>query len=389
MHDTPSPHAIELIERLVAFDTVSRNSNLELIEFIADYLAGHGTPCELVYNPERSKANLWASFGPDDVAGTVLSGHTDVVPVDGQDWSTDPFTVTHDNDALYGRGTADMKSYIALCLSRTETLTKAKLSRPVHFAFSFDEEIGCVGVPYLIDRLKEREVLPERCLIGEPTGMQVIRGHKGKLATRCHVHGLEGHSGLTHEGVNAVEAAAEAIAYLKRMARRHRDNGPFDNDYIPGYSTVHTGVVAGGSAINIVPNECSFDFEFRVLPADDPQQLLAELRQYIDDELLPEMRAVYSEARFEWTTLSSYPSLDSPEDSDVVRYAGALSGSTATGKVSFGTEGGLFDSAGIPAAICGPGHINVAHKPNEHVTLQQLAAGERYIDKIIQDHVKT
>jgi len=361
------PDANELIERLVGFDTVSRNSNLELISFVADLLDGLGVDIELTYDDDKRKANLWATFGPDDVAGTVLSGHTDVVPVDGQAWTTDPFELTRKDDLLYGRGSADMKSYIAICLSRAGTLSTTTLKRPVHYAFSFDEEVGCIGVPRLIAEVSKRDVLPARCIVGEPTGMEVVNGHKGKLATRCEVHGLECHSGLAHQGANAVEAAAEAIAFLKKMARRHRDSGPFNDEFEPSYTTVHTGVVNGGSAINIVPNHCSFDFEFRLIPGDDPKLLLGELQSYIDDELLPEMRTVYPDARFEWQTLCNYPSLITEPDTDVVKLAQRLSGSTATGKVSFGTEGGLFKAAGIQAVICGPGQISVAHKPDEHV----------------------
>lgn len=380
------PDTQELIERLIGFDTVSRNSNLELINFVADLLDGLGIAPELTYDDDKRKANLWATFGPDDISGTVLSGHTDVVPVDGQAWTTDPFKLTRKDDSVFGRGTADMKGFIAICLSRAQQLQTMKLQRPVHYAFSFDEEVGCLGVPRLIEQVSKREVLPSHCIVGEPTGMEVVNGHKGKLATRCQVHGLESHSGLAHQGANAVEAAAEAIAYLKKMSRRHRDQGPFNDEFDPAYTTVHTGVVKGGSAINIVPNECSFDFEFRLIPGDDPAKLLGELKTYIDDELLPEMRSVYPEASFEWSTLSNYPSLLTEPDTDVVKLAQRLSGSTTTGKVSFGTEGGLFKAAGIDAVICGPGLINVAHKPDEHVSLDQIAKCEQFVDELITGH---
>ncbi len=380
------PDTNELIERLVGFDTVSRNSNLALISFIADLLDGLGVPTQLTYDDDKRKANLWATFGPDEFAGTVLSGHTDVVPVDGQAWTTDPFTLTRKQDSVYGRGTSDMKGFIAICLSRARTLSQTRLQRPIHYAFSFDEEVGCLGVPRLIAEVAKRDVLPSQCIVGEPTGMEVVNGHKGKLATRCQVHGLECHSGLAHQGANAVEAAAEAIAFLKRMSRRHRDSGPFNDEFDPPYTTVHTGVVNGGSAINIVPNECSFDFEFRLIPGDDPATLLGELKTYIDDELLPEMREVYPDASFAWSTLSNYPSLLTEPDTDVVKLAQRLSGSSATGKVSFGTEGGLFKAAGIDAVICGPGLISVAHKPDEHVSLAQISKCEQFVDELIAGH---
>lgn len=378
------PQTIEILGKLIGFDTVSRNSNLSLIEYVADFLDQQGMSCELVYGDDRNKANLWTSFGPDDVAGTVLSGHTDVVPVDGQDWSSDPFSLTTRDSKLHGRGSCDMKGFIAVCLSRAANLKTQPLKRPIHFAFSFDEEVGCIGVRYLIDQLRQRETLPATCIIGEPTGMQVIRSHKGKLSVRCNVHGLESHSGLAHRGANAVEAAAETIARLKSVARRCRDQGPFDTEFDPAYSTVHTGTVSGGTQLNIVPSHCTFEFEIRHLPTDDPTTLVSEVREFVDAQILPEMRAVHPEAKFDWQTLTQYPAFEAAPDSASVKLALDLAGGESTGKVSFGTEAGLFAEAGIASVICGPGEIKHAHKPDEYVEQSQLQACESFVDKLIE-----
>lgn len=377
------PQTIDILDKLISFDTVSRNSNLTLIEYVADFLDGLSGHCELIYGDDRNKANLWASFGPENIAGTVLSGHTDVVPVDGQEWSSDPFKLTAREQRLHGRGTCDMKGFIAVCLSRAGSLSQQPLKRPIHFAFSFDEEVGCVGVRYLINKLKQRDTLPKTCIIGEPTGMQVIRSHKGKLSMRCHVHGLESHSGLAHRGVNAVEAAAETIARLKSLARRCREHGPFDKEFDPAWSTVHTGVVSGGTQLNIVPANCTFEFEIRHLPADDPTILVKEVRDFVETELLPEMRAVHPEASFDWQTLTQYPAFDAAPESASVQLGLDLAGGQSTGKVSFGTEAGLFSEAGIASVICGPGEIKHAHKPDEYVDQEQLRACEAFVDRLI------
>ena len=373
-----------LIEQLIAFDTTSRNSNLELIGFVRDYLAGHGVEAELVYNEEHSKANLYATLGPTDRGGIALSGHTDVVPVDGQDWNSEPFAVIEREQRLYARGTCDMKSFLAVALAFVPEFLARDLQTPIHLAFSYDEEVGCLGVRPLLAALRGRAVKPVACIIGEPTSMKVIRAHKGKLSLRCHVHGHECHSGLAHVGVNAVEAAAEAIAYLKGMARRFRDNGPYDEELTPPYTTVHTGVVHGGTALNIVPKTCAFDFEFRHLPGDDPDALAAELEAYVERELLPEMQAVNAGTGFRFEQLSSFPGLDTAEDAAVVQLAKALTGSNDTGKVSFGTEAGLFSAIDIPTVVCGPGSIEQAHKPDEFVALEQVARCEAFMQRLVE-----
>jgi acetylornithine deacetylase len=381
---SPRPETIAMIERLIAFDTTSRNSNLGLIEFIQGYLKDLGVESELVYNGDRSKANLYATLGPTDRGGIALSGHTDVVPVDGQKWGSDPFKLVKRDGQLFGRGTSDMKSFIAVCLALAPEFLKQSINTPLHFAFSYDEEIGCLGVRSLIDRLSSREVKPTACIIGEPTMMKVVCAHKGKLSYSCQVTGLESHSGMAHLGVNAVEAAAEVIAHLKSMARRFRDNGPFDAEMSPPYTTVHTGVVRGGTQLNIVPKSCEFEFEFRHLPQDDPATLLKEVQDFAAN-LLPEMHAVSVNSGFHWERQSHIPQLDTAEDSEVVQLAKSLTGANATAKVSFGTEAGLFERGGMPAVVCGPGSIEQAHKPDEFISLDQVAQCEQFMLRLF-DH---
>jgi acetylornithine deacetylase len=372
-----------MIRRLVSFDTTSRNSNLALIDFVRDYLDGLGVESRLVFDEEGGKANLYATLGPTDRPGIALSGHTDVVPVDGQDWRTDPWQVAERDGRLYGRGTADMKSFLAVALAMAPEFLERNLKTPIHLVFSYDEEVGCVGVRRLLEVLRAMPVRPSGCIVGEPTEMKVIVAHKGKKSMRCHVRGLECHSSLAPRGVNAIEYAAEAIAYLRRMAQRIAAEGASDPDYDIPHTTVHTGVVHGGTALNIVPKDCVFDFEFRYLPGDDPEALLAEVRGFAERELEPAMRAVAPETGFHWEETSAFPGLDTPADAEIVGLAKTLSGGNATGKVAFGTEAGLFQSIGIPTIICGPGSIGQAHKPDEFISLEQVALCERFLRRLM------
>jgi acetylornithine deacetylase len=381
MSDPPST-SIDMLRRLVGFDTTSRESNLALIDFVRGWLERFGVESELVFDETGRKANLYATIGPPDRGGIMLSGHTDVVPVDGQDWHSEPFALRAADSKLFGRGTADMKSFIAVILARLPELAGRQLSTPIHLALSHDEEIGCCGVRRLIAALKERPVRPRLCIVGEPTAMQPVIGHKGKRSFHCRVDGFECHSALTHQGVNAVEAAAELVAQLKAMARRKRAQGPFDADYLPPYTTIHTGTIRGGTALNIVPGECRFDFEYRLLPGDDPDGPIEELRAFAENRLLPEMRAVRAEASIEFTELSGYPGLATEPDAEITRLALSLSGANRTGKVAFGSEAGLFQEAGIPTVVCGPGSIEQAHKPDEFIALDQIEACEAFISRL-------
>ncbi len=372
----------ELLERLIGFATVSRDSNLELIAFIRDYLAGLGVECELFHNPERTKANLFATIGPRDRGGVVLSGHTDVVPVDGQSWTVEPFQLTEREGRLYGRGTADMKGFIASVLAAVPAFLGRPLTLPVHLAFSYDEEVGCLGVRPMLAELERRPHKPRLCLIGEPTELKPVLGHKGKLAVRCQVQGAACHSAYAPYGVNAIEYAARLIGKLgdigAELARPERHDERFD----PPFSTVQTGTIKGGRALNIVPAECEFDFEVRALPDFDARQVVDELQAYAETELAPRMRAVQPETGISLKQLSAYPGLATSPDSEAARLLALLSGSTEFGTVAFGTEGGLFEQAGIPTVVCGPGSMEQGHKPDEFISREQLAGCDAMLRRL-------
>jgi len=372
-----------MIGKLIAFDTTSRNSNLRLIGFVRDYLAGFGVEAHLIHSADGTKANLYATLGPQDKPGIALSGHTDVVPVDGQEWATDPWRATSADDRLYGRGACDMKGFLGVVLTFVPELVRRKPHTPIHLAFSYDEEVGCVGVRRLLDILKEMPIRPKACIIGEPTSMKVTVGHKGKKSVRCHVHGFEAHSSLAPRAVNAVEMAAEVIVHLRGMARRFAAEGPFDNDYDVPHATVHTGVIHGGTALNIVPKDCHFDFEFRFLPVQNVTAMFDEVRGFAEHTLQPAMRRIAPHTGFTWQELSAYPGLATPVDSEIVELVKALTGGNSTIKVAFGTEAGLYHETGIPAIICGPGSIDQAHKPNEWVTMEQLALCENFMRRLV------
>ncbi len=366
------PSSRDLLARLVAFPTVSRDSNLALIEFVRDYLHDLGVACELDYNAERSKANLYASIGPNDRGGVLLSGHSDVVPVEGQAWTLPPFALSERDGRLYGRGTADMKGFIACVLAAVPRLLAQPLRLPVHLAFSYDEEVGCLGVRSLLAKLRQRPNPPKLCIIGEPTELKPVLGHKGKLAMRCQVQGAACHSAHAPQGVNAIEYAARLINRLGEIGQRLTAVERRDARFDPPYSTVQTGLIQGGRALNIVPAECQFDFEVRALPTDDPQQLVDELRDYAQTQLLPQMRARSAASAIDFQPLSVYPGLATEPHSEAAELLALLSGSREFGTVAFGTEGGLFHQAGIATVICGPGSMEQGHKPDEFVSQQQL-----------------
>lgn len=376
------PSSREILAQLIAFDTVSRNSNLALIEYIRDYLADLGVESELFFDAAGGKANLFATLGPRDRGGVCLSGHTDVVPVDGQPWTVPPFELTEKDGRLYGRGSADMKGYIACVLAAVPAFLADPLRVPLHLAFSYDEEVGCLGVRSLLAALEKREHKPIACIIGEPTELKPVLGHKGKLAMRCQVHGAPCHSAYAPQGVNAIEYAAKLINRLgeigTRLAAVERHDARFD----PPYSTVQTGVISGGRALNIVPAECQFDFEVRALPSDDPQQVADALRDYAETELLPQMRAVKAETDIRFSELSAYPALATDPHSEVAQLLAQLSGSDEFSTVAYGTEGGLFDQAGIPTVVCGPGSMDQGHKPDEFVSIEQLDACDELLARL-------
>jgi acetylornithine deacetylase len=383
--ERPKLIGLELIRTLIAFDTTSRDSNLALIDWVRDYLARHGIDSQLTFDDDRRKANLFATLPAQDGnatrGGIVLSGHTDVVPVDGQPWDTPPFEATQVGDRLYGRGTSDMKSFSAIGLAFVPEFLRRGLKRPLHFSLSYDEEVGCVGVRRLITDLSTRGIKPAGCIVGEPTGMHLVVAHKGKKGYRCRVRGHEVHSSLTPRGVNAVQVACEIVTFLTHMAHRFRDRGSFDAAYDVPYTTVHTGVIRGGTALNIVPRDCSFDFEFRHLPFDDPDALLADVKRFAAT-LLPDMHAVSSATHIAFDQLSAMPGFDTHGGSEIAEIGKACSGTHDFGKVSFGSEASLFHNADISTIICGPGHIEQAHQPNEWVSLDQLAQCESFMGRL-------
>ena len=376
---TPAPSTIEMIRTLVGFPTVSRDSNLELIDYVREYLRPHAADVRITYDDDRRKANLFATVGPSGAGGVVMSGHTDVVPVDGQAWTGDPFRLRQSDGRLYGRGTSDMKSFIAVVLALVPEFAAAELRRPLHLAFSYDEEVGCLGVGRLIDDLRQAGIAPDSCVVGEPTLMRPVVAHKGKKSYRCTVRGLTCHSAYAPAGVNAVEAAAEAIAYLKSMARRLRDRGPYDRSFDVAHTTVHAGVINGGTALNIVPSDCVFDFEFRHLPGDEPAALLREFTDYVHRNLEPEMKSIDPATGFRIEQLSEISALDTGVETQIAALAQELAGSAEFGKVSFGTEASHFQDAGMPTIVCGPGSIEQAHKPDEFVALEQVARCEHFV----------
>jgi acetylornithine deacetylase len=378
------PETFALIERLIGFDTTSRGSNLGLIEWVRDCLKGYGIESRLTYDATGKKANLFATVQQGAKPGIVLSGHTDVVPVDGQNWASDPFKATLKDDRIYGRGACDMKSYLAVILAMAPRFAAANLKAPIHFALSYDEEVGCIGARGLLEDLARNNIRPAGAIIGEPTGMQPVIAHKGKRAYQCCVRGKEAHSALTPQGVNAIEYAARIISYIRHMAERMRACEPRDYGFDVPFTTLQTGVIAGGTAGNIVPRECVFQFEFRYLPGADPDALEREIKDYAERVILPEMQRSDPDTGISIDTKSDNPGLSTSETDEITRLAQALSRNPSTAKVAYLTEGGLFQRAGIPAIICGPGSIAQAHKPDEYVTLAQVALCESFMERLLE-----
>ena len=376
----------EMIAKLISFDTVSRNSNLKLIEFLEDYLDGWGVPHSRVENEEGTKANLLATVGPADTpGGIVLSGHTDVVPVDGQEWTADPFTLREIDEKLLGRGTCDMKSFFAIALALVPDFLAKDMSVPIHFALSYDEEIGCLGVRPLIDEAVRQLPKPSVVVVGEPTDMNVVNAHKSIYAFRTNVRGLEAHSSATHEGVNAVMIAAELIHFISGISDEMKVKGDPTGRFDPPYTSVHVGPIEGGMALNIIPKDCSFQWEFRSLPGQDTDEILNRVNAFAQT-LLPKMHAVCKDTYIETIPGAFVPPLvpenGSPGETLVLK----LAEQNNTLAVSYGTEAGLFQLAEIPTVICGPGSILQAHKPDEFVLVSQVEACERFMRRLI-DHV--
>lgn len=379
----------EMLAKLVSFDTTSCYSNLPLMDFVRSYFDQYGIATTLLTDQTGEKANLFATVGPVDRAGVVLSGHTDVVPVTGQAWETDPFDLQEDEGLLYGRGACDMKGFLAVALAKLPDMVAANLKSPIHFALSYDEEVGCLGAHALAAHVAQLPVSQKLCVIGEPTNMRPITGHKGIRNYQCHILGKECHSSLAPYGVNAVEVAAELIAYIKTVARRMQTEGPFNRNFDPPFTTVHVGTVAGGTSQNIVPNTCDFTFELRTVPEADPEALINEIRQYAFKHLEPHMQAIDPTTGIKFVATANVPSFDIRDDDPAVERVLGMSGANATAKVSFGTEAGIFANTGIPTVVCGPGDIEQAHKPNEFVAVEQLKKCEVFMDRLIDQQSKS
>jgi acetylornithine deacetylase len=387
MDNLPSSAALAMIERLIGFNTVSRDSNLGLIEWVRDHLQKLGATTRLTYDASGKKANLFATLGDSKRPGLVLSGHTDVVPVDGQDWDTDPFVATQRDGRLYARGSADMKGFIGIILNQAPkfvaALNENRLDAPLHYALSYDEEVGCLGVRGLIKDLQENGIRPAGCVVGEPTSMQPIIAHKGTHRFRCSVHGREAHSSYVTHGVNAIEYAARVVVYIRQIADRLAQIEQRDYGFTVPYSTLSTGVIHGGIAANVVPKDCVFHFDMRTLPQASPDALYQEIRAYAES-LAAEMKIIDPQAGIDLQWMSQTVGLAAAETDAIVRWAMQLSGNATVGKVSYGTEAGLFQKMGIPTVICGPGDIAEAHRPNEFVALDQLAQCEAFMERILE-----
>ncbi|MHB1206198.1 MAG: acetylornithine deacetylase [Rhodospirillaceae bacterium] len=376
--------SIAMLEKLVAFDTVSRNSNLAFIDFVRDLLAGHGIESRLVYNGDKSKANLLASIGPQVAGGVVLSGHTDVVPIDDQVWQSDPFTVVERDGRLYGRGTADMKCFLAIILGALDTLTKAPLKVPIHLAFSYDEEVGCLGAPSLIRFLNQHLPAPRAVIVGEPTEMKVVSAHKGITGVRTVVTGHESQSSQTHRGVSAVMVAAELIHFIQEIAAEAAARGPFDPLFEPNHTTLTVNQITGGTALNIMAGHCTFQWDVRALPEDDPDSYVARFRRHCDEVVLPRIRKIAAGCAIETIPRAGTPALRVEQNSEAEQICRTLTGDNITRAVPFAAEAGQFQREGLSTVICGPGSISQAHQPDEFIAKDQVAAGTRFLHDLVK-----
>jgi len=374
------PQTLDMIDKLVGFDTVSRNSNLELILFVRDFLAEHGIQSHTVYSPAGTKANLFATVGPNAEGGVVLSGHTDVVPVDGQPWDTDPFQLTRRDGRLYGRGTCDMKAFIAIGLAMTPELLRRDLKRPMHFALSYDEEIGCFGAPSMIDRLVTDIARPSAVIVGEPTSMRPIVAHKGIAALRTTVTGYEAHSSQMQRGVSAVMVAARLITFIEDMMLENKAAADPGDPFVPPYTTLHVGTVHGGTALNIISRECSFVWDIRVMPGDDWRRYLDRLQAYADS-LLPELRAISPQANIVTEVMAAAPPMQD-RGGAAQKLVFELCGHQHAGVVPYAAEAGQFQERGFEVVLCGPGSIDQAHQPNEYIDIEQVSACERFLEQL-------
>jgi acetylornithine deacetylase len=371
----------QILEVLIGFDTTSARSNLALIDWIANYLADFGIHSDLTYSDDRSKANLFATIGPDEVGGIVLSGHTDVVPVDNQIWLSDPFKLVERDGRLYGRGTADMKTFIALALASVPEFQLRAKRQPVHIALSYDEELGCLGVHRLVAALPAGERKPCMVIVGEPTSMRVVNAHKGSFVFETRVKGYPGHSSVPKNGVNAIIGAAEIITEISRMSQA-REASQSDKRFDVPYTTFSVGGISGGTAPNIIAGDCKFDWGFRPIPAEDPAAVLAEVEGFVRDRLLPRMQATHPATDVVTVPVVSVVGLDAEPHGAAETLCCSLTGEKTSSAVAFGTEAGIFQNAGCSAVVCGPGSILQAHQADEFIALEQVVLAAQFFDKL-------
>ncbi|WP_312357047.1 acetylornithine deacetylase [Agrobacterium sp.] len=367
-------NAIEILERLVAFPSVVGTANGDIAGWIADYLESQGAKVSLLPGPEGDRANLFATFGPADRAGYILSGHMDVVPAGEPEWSSDPFRLRTENDRLYGRGTTDMKGFLATVLAAAPAFSRMALERPVHIAFSYDEEAGCRGVPHLIASLPQLCAPPAGAIIGEPSNMRAVRAHKGKAAARITLRGRSGHSSRPDQGINAIHLMTGIMAKAVQTADT-LTRGPFEATFEPPYSSLQIGTVKGGQAINIIPDHCTIELEARAISGVSPLTLLEPVQSAVE-------ALAATGVDIEWTPMSAYPALSLPAEAPLALLLEQLTGTSNLAAVSYGTEAGLFQAAGIDAIICGPGDIGRAHKPDEFITAGELAACQSMLETL-------
>ena len=376
-------NSVEILERLISFPTVSRDSNLDLISYVSDFLEERGIRTHRVFNDEHSKANLFASVGPAGKSGVMLSGHTDVVPVDGQDWSVDPFCMSFRGGRFYGRGTADMKGFVACAMRAAAIAARRTLKTPLWLSFSYDEEIGCIGVRRLIDEMSAEGMHPRMCIVGEPTSMRVANGHKGKTSLQATCRGREAHTAYAPKALNALHLACDLVSVLRQAQARIRTDGVTDSGYEIPYTTIHAARITGGMAPNIVPGHSKVDFEIRNIARDDPADIIAGLEAEAG-KLVNSARELASEAEITIRSLNSYPGLDTPPDDPASLFVQSLVGQQVADKVAFGTEGGLFArDLDTPAVICGPGSMDQGHKPDEYVEADQIGLCEQMMFRLV------
>jgi len=376
--------AIEILKSLIAIDTTSSKPNMDLILYVEEFLNNHGIKSRIIKDPHENKANLLAQFGPQDVPGIMISGHTDVVPVAGQNWATDPFKMTENDGRLYGRGTCDMKGFIACVLSKIPDFVNAELKEPIYLAFSYDEETGCTGVHSLVDVVNDLPVKPRACIVGEPTSMKVVSSHKGIRHLLTKVYGHENHSS-TDRGVNAVSYAAEIVSFIDDIQQEMRGRSTDIEGYDPPYATVHVGRIKGGVTANITPNYCEIEWDYRPIPGTDEDEIYNSYCEFIEKTILPKMREKsnkYGDVKTDY--LAKVPCLFPQTGSEAETLVKHLAEQNSTHVVSYGTEAGIFyQKGGVPAVVCGPGSIKEAHKADEYIDISQIKACERFLDRLL------